>query len=165
MNNLWSGLRKLLIRRMVRMSQCLSIPCWVDCEDLVQDVLLILFRGVASGRYIDRGDGYKSLAYKILVNRFKSMVIENLALKRDRNREVPSVYLEVERGTFDGFSKIITEDLLSILDDIDRQALTLRIDGYRVKEISDLQKRPVRTVERHMKKSLDLIKEELILGS
>ncbi len=126
-------------------------------EDVVQSVFKSIFRGMQSGNYdAPPGSTLWNLLAVIAVNKLRRRGTHQTAQRRDISRTT-SLELVDETTLVDSssleFLEICVHEILQSLRPLDREILSLRMDGYQVHEISERTKRTLRTVERSLQRS------------
>lgn len=128
-----------------------------DPEDVVQSVFKSMFRGVQSGNYdAPPGSTLWSLLAVISVNKLRRKATHQSALRRDIDRLVSLEDLQDSRAIDESsveFLEISLRETLECLRPLEREILSLRLQGYTVDEISGMTKRSRRTVERSLHNS------------
>jgi RNA polymerase sigma-70 factor (ECF subfamily) len=128
----------------------------IDPEDIVQSVFRTFFRRVEEGLYdVPEGEDIWKLLLVIGLNKIRTLAVYHKAAKRDlRRTRVDSSSHEYlaqsdERDEMAFASlKIVIDDVMSDMLDVNRQIITQRIEGYEVSEIAANVNRSKRTVER-----------------
>jgi RNA polymerase sigma-70 factor (ECF subfamily) len=121
-------------------------------EDVVQSVFRSMFRGVQSGNYdAPPGATLWNLLAVISVNKLRRKATHHSAQCRDMDRVV-SLDAVTDGETIDDssiqFLEVCVRETLEFLRPLDREVLSLRIQGHTVDEISEMTNRSCRTVER-----------------
>ena len=128
-----------------------------DPEDIVQSVFRTFFRRAAEGHYvIPDGDELWKLLLVIALNKIRARGEYHRAAKR--NVSQTTTLATVEPGTLTGQGspdenayvvlRMTIDDLFDELPEVQREIVSLRIEGHNVTEISEKTKRSKRTVER-----------------
>ncbi len=139
-----------------------------ETEDVVQSVFKSMFRGVRSGLYdAPPGSTLWNLLAVIAVHKLRRRARHMTAQRRDVNRNVPLDSL-IDQISSDEesieFLEICLRETLEILRPLDRDILSLRIQGHTVDEISETAGRSRRTVERSLQKSRERLASLLLDG-
>jgi RNA polymerase sigma-70 factor (ECF subfamily) len=126
-------------------------------EDVVQSVFKSIFRGVQSGNYdAPPGSTMWNLFAVIAVNKLRRKAAHQSAQRRDISRRVPLDSVD-DREIIDDKSveyfEVYVRETLDSLRQLDREIVTLRIQGHAVDEIAQLIGRSRRTVERSLQNS------------
>ena len=126
-------------------------------EDVVQSVFKSMFRGVQSGNYdAPPGATLWNLLAVIAVNKLRHRAVHLSAQRRDSSRVVSLELLEnydaIDESSIE-FLEICLRETLEHLRPLDREIVSLRIQGHTVDEIADITERSRRTVERNLQKS------------
>lgn len=137
-----------------------------ETEDVVQSVFKSMFRGVRSGLYdAPPGSTLWNLLAVIAVHKLRRRAKHQSAQRRDVHRNVPLESLidqiSSEEESIE-FLEICLRETLEILRPVDRDILTLRIQGHTVDEISETTGRSRRTVERSLHKSRERLASLLL---
>lgn len=128
----------------------------VDPEDIVQSVFRTFFRRVEEGLYdVPEGEDIWKLLLVIGLNKIRTVAVYHKAAKRDLRRtrvdsssgEYLSQSDERDEMAFASL-KIVIDDVMSDMLEVNRQIITQRIEGYEVSEIAANVNRSKRTVER-----------------
>ncbi len=128
----------------------------VDPEDIVQSVFRTFFRRVEEGLYdVPEGEDIWKLLLVIGLNKIRTVAVYHKAAKRDLRRtrvdsssdEYLSQSDERDEMAFASL-KIVIDDVMSDMLEVNRQIITQRIEGYEVSEIAANLNRSKRTVER-----------------
>lgn len=126
-------------------------------EDVVQSVFKSMFRGVKSGNYdAPPGSTMWNLLAVIAVNKLRRRAAHQSAQRRDVSRQVSLDAVdhgEVVDDKSVEFFEICIRETLEMLRPLDREIVTLRIQGHTVDEIADMTSRSRRTVERSLQNS------------
>lgn len=140
-------------------------------EDIVQSVFRSVFRGMQSGNYdAPPGKTLWNLLAVIAVSKLAAQANHHSAQCRDSSRNVSlDVASENVPSMIDDssveFFEVCMQEALDVLRPLQRQILSLRIQGHSVDEIRDLTGRSRRTVERSLQKSRELLAESLLSES
>jgi RNA polymerase sigma factor (sigma-70 family) len=126
-------------------------------EDVVQSVFKSMFRGVQSGNYdAPPGSTMWNLLAVIAVNKLRRRAVHQSAQRRDISRLVSIETVEagdvIDESSVE-FLQICVRETLGLLRSLDREIVSLRIQGHAVDEISEITGRSRRTVERCLQKS------------
>ncbi len=139
-----------------------------ETEDVVQSVFKSMFRGVRSGLYdAPPGSTLWNLLAVIAVHKLRRRARYQTAQRRDINRNVPLDSLIDQISSDEAsieFLEICLRETLEILRPLDRDILSLRIQGHTVDEISKKIGRSRRTVERSLHKSRERLATLLLDG-
>lgn len=128
-------------------------------EDIVQSVFRSVFRGMQSGHYdAPPGSTLWNLMAVIAMNKLRSKASHHQAQRRDSNRNVPlestsSLDLLSSDQSSSEFFEVCVRETLEFLRPLDREILTLRIQGHPVDDISEMVRRSCRSVERSLQNS------------
>jgi RNA polymerase sigma-70 factor (ECF subfamily) len=126
-------------------------------EDVVQSVFKSMFRGVQSGNYdAPPGSTMWNLLAVIAVNKLRRRAVHQSAQRRDIRRLVSIETVEADDVIDESsveFLQICVRETLGLLRSLDREIVSLRIQGHAVDEISEITGRSRRTVERCLQKS------------
>ena len=128
----------------------------VDPEDIVQSVFRTFFRRVEDGQYsVPEGEDIWKLLLVIALNKLRTLATYHKAAKRDTRRT------QTDSGALENISnakqrdelavislKMVIDDLMSTLLEVNQRIIKLRIEGYEVSEIAEQTQRSKRTVER-----------------
>jgi RNA polymerase sigma-70 factor (ECF subfamily) len=128
----------------------------VDAEDIVQSVFRTFFRRAALGDYsVPEGEQLWKLLLVIALNKVRAEGAYHRAAKRDVRQTVGGEAfqqaIESARGNDEialATLRLVIEDLLAGMPEVNRRMIELRIEGTEVKEITELTQRSKRTVER-----------------
>jgi RNA polymerase sigma factor (sigma-70 family) len=129
-----------------------------DPEDVVQSVFRTFFRRAAEGHYdIPDGDELWKLFLVIALNKIRARGEYHRAAKRDV-AQTSNLDTVKPIGVGDGQNRpeddayrvlrMTIDDLFDEVPEVQRQIVTMRIEGYNVREISEKTNRSKRTVER-----------------
>ena len=137
-----------------------------ETEDVVQSVFKSMFRGVQSGNYdAPPGATLWNLLAVIAVHKLRRRANHASAQRRDANRNV-SLESMIEGLSSDQssieFLEICVRETLEVLRQVDREILSLRIQGNTVDEISEAIGRSRRTIERSLQKSRERLASLLL---
>ncbi|WP_419189730.1 RNA polymerase sigma factor [Stieleria marina] len=128
-------------------------------EDIVQSVFKSVFRGMQSGNYeAPPGATLWNLMAVIAMNKLRSKAVHHQAQRRDTERNVPLEQMDCidavpsDQSSIE-FFEICVRETLELLRPLDREVLSLRIQGHAVDEISELVNRSCRSVERSLQNS------------
>jgi len=124
-------------------------------EDVVQSVFKSMFRGVQSGNYdAPPGSTMWNLLAVIAVNKLRRRAVHQSAQRRDIRRlvSIETVDDVIDESSIE-FLQICVRETLGLLRSLDREIVSLRIQGHAVDEISEITGRSRRTVERCLQKS------------
>jgi RNA polymerase sigma-70 factor (ECF subfamily) len=143
----------------------------LEAEDIVQSVFRRFFQRAQGGYYaVPDGEALWGLLLVIALNKIRAEEAFYRAARRDvratRGGEgLDQVAGAVGRdGSAEAFWHLAIEDALASFPPRDRQAVELRLQGYKVAEIADQTRRSKRTVERVLqeaqKKLSDLFHED-----
>lgn len=126
-------------------------------EDVVQSVFKSMFRGVQSGNYdAPPGSTMWNLLAVIAVNKLRRRAAHQSAQRRDSSRQVPLDLVDdrevVDDKSLEDF-EVYVRETLDLLRPLDREIVTLRIQGHAVDEIAKISGRSRRTVERSLQNS------------
>ncbi|QDT04054.1 RNA polymerase sigma factor [Rubripirellula lacrimiformis] len=135
-------------------------------EDIVQSVFRSMFRGVQTGNYdAPPGKTLWNLLAIIAVSKLRDQANRHSAQCRDASRNVrlseDSQNLEINNDSLE-FLKLCLRETLETLRPLDREVLTLRIQGHSIDEISQSISRSHRTVERMLQKSRQRLADMLL---
>ena len=135
-------------------------------EDVVQSVFKSMFRGVQSGNYdAPPGSTLWNLLAVIAVNKLRHRAVHQSAQRRDIDRVVSLEALEnwdvIDESSIE-FLEICVRETLDHLRPLDREIVSLRIQGHTVDEIADITERSRRTVERNLQKSRERLASILL---
>lgn len=128
-----------------------------DPEDIVQSVFRTFFRRAAAGHYdIPDGDELWKLFLVIALNKIRARGEYHRAAKRDVAHTTNLDTVEPIRITGQGSPdenaydvlRLTIDDLFDKLPEVQREIVSMRIEGYNITEISERTKRSKRTVER-----------------
>ncbi len=128
-----------------------------DPEDIVQSVFRTFFRRATEGHYdIPDGDVLWKLFLVIALNKVRTQGEYHRARKRDiaQTTSIDTTGPLAVGGGVDPdenacrILRLTIEDLFDGLPAVQREVVTMRIEGYDVREISERTKRSKRTVER-----------------
>jgi RNA polymerase sigma-70 factor (ECF subfamily) len=126
-------------------------------EDVVQSVFRSMFRGVQSGNYdAPPGATLWNLLAVISVNKLRRKANHQSAKCRDIDRHVSLEMLDPGKAIDESsieFLELTVRETLELLRPLDREILSLRIQGHAIDEISDTTGRSCRTVERSLHNS------------
>jgi len=123
-------------------------------EDVVQSVFKSMFRGVQSGNYdAPPGATMWNLLAVIAVNKLHRRGSHQTAQRRDINRLVSLENIDdsemIDESSIE-FFEICVRETLEQLRPLEREIVSLRIQGNTVDEIAELTERSRRTVERSL---------------
>ena len=143
----------------------------IDPEDVVQSACRSFFVGARDGRYVLKhsGDLWRLLV-AITVHKLQHQLERRTAGKRDLAREA-SQDDGRNRGTAETLAREPTpaeataladmvENLLRPLEPLERQIVTLRLDGYSLEEIAQQIRRSERTVRRVLEQFKESLQKE-----
>ncbi len=137
-----------------------------ETEDVVQSVFKSMFRGVRSGHYdAPPGSTLWNLLAVISVHKLRRRANHQSAQRRDSSRNVSLDTLADQISSDEDsveFLEICLRETLEILRPVDREILSLRIQGHTVDEISEISGRSRRTVERSLQKSRERLASLLL---
>ncbi len=156
------------IRGLVQSNLGELLAASTEPDDIVQSVFRSVFRGVQAGNYeAPPGETLWSLMAVIALNKLRGQATHQSAQRRDQQRNVSldtanSSELMVNDESSIEFFEICVRETLELLRPIDRDILTLRIQGHPIDEISELVKRSCRTVERSLKNSRERLATHLL---
>jgi RNA polymerase sigma factor (sigma-70 family) len=130
-----------------------SLASRFDPEDVVQSVFRTFFRRAAAGLYeVPPGDELWQLFLVIALNKVRALSVHHRAQKRDVTRTAGSPMIETYAGTIDEAPmhvlRLVMDELLDQLPQVEQQIIHLRIAGYDVRQIAEQSQRSKRTVER-----------------
>jgi RNA polymerase sigma-70 factor, ECF subfamily len=128
----------------------------VDPEDIVQSVFRTFFRRVEKGQYdVPEGEEIWKLLLVITLNKIRAVVAHNRAAKRDVRRtqseasvEHSMAYMDENDGMALATLKMVIDETLSDVLEVNRVIIRQRIEGYEIEEIAKNVQRSKRTVER-----------------
>jgi RNA polymerase sigma-70 factor (ECF subfamily) len=128
----------------------------VDADDLVQSVFTCFFHGVSRGAYdVPAGEELWKLFLVLALNKIRAKGAYHRAAKRDVRLTAGPEGIEQAAKAGQGadptdlaFLKMVVDETLERLPPLQRQMITLRIEGYEVAEIAAQTQRSKRTVER-----------------
>ena len=130
-----------------------SLASRFDPEDVVQSVFRTFFRRAAAGLYeVPPGDELWQLFLVIALNKVRALSVHHKAKKRDVLRTSGSKVVEAFEGGTDEtplrILKLVLDEFLNELPDVQQRMIQLRIEGYEVSQIATETERSKRTVER-----------------
>lgn len=128
----------------------------VDPEDIVQSVFRTFFRRVEKGQYdVPEGEEIWKLLLVITLNKIRAVVAHNRAAKRDVRRTQSESSVEHSMAYMDendemalATLKMVIDETLSDVLEVNRVIIRQRIEGYEIEEIAKNVQRSKRTVER-----------------
>lgn len=128
----------------------------VDPEDIVQSVFRTFFRRVDEGHYdVPESEDIWKLLLVITLNKIRTVVAYSRAAKRDGRRTESDLGFDFEQAKVDDRDeialaslKMVIDEILSELIEVNREIVKLRIEGYEIDEIARQVQRSKRTVER-----------------
>ncbi len=128
----------------------------VDPEDIVQSVFRTFFRRVDEGHYdVPESEDIWKLLLVITLNKIRTVVAYSRAAKRDGRRTESDLGFDFEQAKVDDRDeialaslKMVIDEILSELIEVNREIVKLRIEGYEIDEIACQVQRSKRTVER-----------------
>ncbi len=139
-------------------------------EDVVQSVFRTFFRRAAEGHYdIPDGEELWKLFLVIALNKVRSLGEYHRARKRDvahtTNIETTEPLaitggVDADENAF-RVLRLTIDDLLDTLPSVQRDIVTMRIEGFNIRDISERTKRSNRTVERVLQSFRERLKEYL----
>jgi RNA polymerase sigma-70 factor, ECF subfamily len=144
------------LRALARSQSSPELARCVDADEMVQSVFGSFFRGARQGYYdVPVGDELWKLFLVIALNKIRAKGAFYHAAKRDVRmtagggvlEKCPEIASDDESAELSHLHLTIQEAMQSLPDE-HREIVSLRIEGYRVEEISDRTKRSKRTVER-----------------
>jgi RNA polymerase sigma-70 factor, ECF subfamily len=141
----------------------------VDADDIVQSIFGSFFRAAGQGLYdVPAGEDLWRLLVVITLNKIRSKGNYFHAAKRDARLTVAREVIEEEQPAYEGglredlaFLRLTVKEALEKLPPLDRQVITLRIEGYEVAEIAKQTARSHRTVERILQRTRQRLTELL----
>ncbi len=128
----------------------------VDPEDIVQSVFRTFFRRVDEGHYdVPESEDIWKLLLVITLNKIRTVVAYSRAAKRDGRRTESDLGFDFEQAKVDDRDeialaslKMVIDEILSELIEVNREIVKLRIEGYEIDESACQVQRSKRTVER-----------------
>jgi RNA polymerase sigma-70 factor (ECF subfamily) len=144
------------LRLLARAESSPELARRVDAEDIVQSVFASFFRGVGRGYYeVPAGDELWKLLLVIALNKIRAQGAYHRAAKRDVRQTVGGHVLErLSKADHDpesaavAFLRLVIEEVLEGLPEIQQRMIELRIEGHEVAAIAAQTRRSKRTVER-----------------
>ncbi len=135
-------------------------------EDIVQSVFKSMFRGVQAGHYMaPPGSTLWNLLAVIAVNKLRRKATYQAAQRRDSQRsevlETEDNALAVDESAAD-FLALCVRETVGLLRPLDREVLSMRIQGHSIDEISNAIGRSLRTVERSLQRCREQLAELLL---
>jgi RNA polymerase sigma-70 factor (ECF subfamily) len=132
-------------------------------EDIVQSVFRSVFRGMLSGHYeAPPGETLWNLMAVIAMNKLRHKATHHNAQRRDIDRRISIDKADEMQplATDDSsmtFFETCVREILETLRPLDREILTLRIQGNSVKDIAEQVDRSCRSVERSLQNSRETL--------
>jgi RNA polymerase sigma-70 factor (ECF subfamily) len=141
----------------------------VDADDIVQSIFGSFFRGAGQGLYnVPAGDDLWRLLVVIALNKIRSKANYFLAAKRDARLTVSANEIDEQappesNSTHEdlAFLQLSVREALEKLAPLQRQVITLRVEGHEVAEIARRTARSHRTVERILQQTRQQLTEWL----
>jgi DNA-directed RNA polymerase specialized sigma24 family protein len=126
----------------------------IDPEDIVQSVFRTFFRRTKGGHYaVPQGEELWKLLLVISLHKIRSTATFHRAAKRDVRQTSSLGERDVSANAGDDqeghlILRMVIDEMLGELPQVQREMIALRIDGYEVAEIATRTSRAKRTVER-----------------
>jgi len=144
------------LHRLAQRNTALDLTRRFDAEDVVQSVFRTFFRRVRTGLYdLPAGDELWRLLLVISLNKIRGLAIYHRAQKRSVGSTVApdsDLLSQLAHSDTDALAvtslKMVIEEVMSDLPDVQRQMIVRRIEGCQVEEIATETGRSKRTVER-----------------
>lgn len=137
----------------------------MEPEDIVQSVFRSMFRGVQSGNYnAPPGETLWGILAAITFSKLCKKSEYHSALRRDSRRNL-SIEQVCESAMTDessaDFLMLCIRETLDLLRPLDRDVLSLRIQGHSIRDIAETTGRSIRTVERSLQNTRDSLAQQL----
>ncbi len=144
------------LHRLAQRNTALDLTRRFDAEDVVQSVFRTFFRRVRTGLYdLPAGDELWRLLLVISLNKIRGLAIYHRAQKRNVGATVApdsNLLSQLAHSDTDALAltslKMVIDEVMSDLPDVQRQMIVRRIEGCQVEEIAADTGRSKRTVER-----------------
>jgi RNA polymerase sigma-70 factor (ECF subfamily) len=144
------------LQRLAQRNTALDLTRRFDADDVVQSVFRTFFRRVQSGLYdLPAGDELWRLLLVISLNKIRTLAVYHRAQKRSVAATAgPDAALigQLADSTADDLAlsslKMVIDEVLSDLPEVQRTIIVRRIEGCQVEEIATETGRSKRTIER-----------------
>ena len=144
----------------------------IDPEDVVQSVFRTFFRRAADGHYqIPDGEELWKLLLVMALNKIRGLGEYHRAAKRNVGQTTGLAATEPPFGADDSpdeqayrILRMTVEDLLADLPAVQREMVSLRIDGHDINSIAEQVNRSKRSVERVLQKFRQRLSDDLETG-
>jgi RNA polymerase sigma-70 factor (ECF subfamily) len=145
------------LRALTRRKSSSALACRLDPDDIVQSVFRNFFHAAREGGYeVPPGEDLWKLLLVIALNKIRARGTFHRAAKRDvrRTRRIEGLdpYMLAKENPHGhaalNFLRLVAEEALEQMPQLQRKIVELRVEGYQVHEIAKLTGRSLRTVER-----------------
>lgn len=144
------------LEALARAQTSAALATRIDPEDVVQSVFRTFFRRAAQGQYdVPPGEELWQLLLVIALNKIRALGAYHRAAKRDVG--VTTGHDGLDEALSDGDAegqqallalRMVVEEVLGQLPQVQREMIQLRIEGHDVATIADRTRRSKRSVER-----------------
>lgn len=145
------------LRSLTRRKSSTALACRLDPDDIVQSVFRNFFHAAREGGYdVPPGEDLWKLLLVIALNKIRARGTFHRAAKRDvrRTRRIDGLdpFTLAKENTHGQaaltFLRLVADEALEQLPELQRRIVELRVEGYQVHEIAKTTGRSLRTVER-----------------
>jgi RNA polymerase sigma-70 factor (ECF subfamily) len=145
------------LRALTRRKSSTALACRLDPDDIVQSVFRNFFHAARDGGYdVPPGEDLWKLLLVIALNKIRARGTFHRAAKRDvrRTRRIDGLdpFTLAKENTHGQaaltFLRLVADEALEQLPELQRRIVELRVEGYQVNEIAQTTGRSLRTVER-----------------